>query len=50
VVGRRDGDIMQMYADTNLANNELGWKAELGLEQMLDTAWKWELALKEKNK
>ena len=50
VVGRRDGDIMQMYADTNLANNELGWKAERGLEQMLDTAWKWELALKEKNK
>jgi UDP-glucose 4-epimerase len=48
VVGRRDGDIMQIYADTSLANHELGWSAERGLEQMLDTAWKWELALKNK--
>lgn len=48
IVARRDGDIMQMYADTNLANSELGWKAERGLEQMLETAWKWEQALAEK--
>lgn len=46
ITGRRDGDIMQIYADTAYANHELGWKAERGLEQMLDTAWKWEQAIK----
>lgn len=50
IAPRRDGDITQVYADTSFANHELGWKAERGLEQMLETAWKWELALKEKSK
>lgn len=42
IVGRRDGDITQAYADTTKANNILGWKAGLTLEDALTSAWKWE--------
>jgi UDP-glucose 4-epimerase len=42
---RRPGDIAEVYADTALANTELGWKAETSLEQILLTAWKWEKAI-----
>ena len=42
IVDRREGDITEAYADTSLANKELGWKAELGLKEALDSAWKWQ--------
>lgn len=42
IVGRRSGDIEQIYADTTLANNELGWKAEKTIEETLLSAWNWE--------
>lgn len=42
IVGRRAGDIEKIWADTTLANEELGWKAEKGLEETLLSAWKWE--------
>jgi UDP-glucose 4-epimerase len=42
IVERRPGDIEQVWADTTLANRELGWKAERGLEEMLASAWAWE--------
>lgn len=42
IVGRRPGDVEKVWADTTLANNELGWKAEIGLEETLASAWKWE--------
>lgn len=42
IVGRRDGDIVSAYADTSLANETLGWKSELSLEDALDSAWKWQ--------
>ena len=42
IVGRRPGDIEQVWADTSLANRVLGWRAEKGLEEMLDSAWRWE--------
>lgn len=42
VVGKRPGDVEQVYADTNFANEELGWKAEKSLEETLLSAWKWE--------
>lgn len=42
IVGRRPGDIEQVWADTSLANRELGWKAERGLQEMLASAWEWE--------
>lgn len=50
IVGRREGDIEQVYADTSLANNELGWKAVVPLEETLRSAWKWEQYIRqEKN-
>lgn len=45
-VDRREGDITSAYADTAIANKELGWKAELTLEDALLSAWKWQLTLK----
>ena len=42
IVGRREGDIVSAYADTSLANNVLGWKTVLTLEDALDSAWKWQ--------
>ena len=42
IVGRREGDIVSAYADTSLANKELGWKSKLFLEDALDSAWKWQ--------
>lgn len=42
VVAKREGDITAAYADTTLANNELGWKSEKTLEEALLDAWKWQ--------
>ncbi|MFG0592952.1 UDP-glucose 4-epimerase GalE [Myroides odoratimimus] len=42
IVARREGDITQAYASTTKANEVLGWKTQLSLEQALDSAWKWE--------
>jgi len=42
IVAKRAGDITEAYADTNKANNVLGWKAELSLDEALSSAWKWE--------
>lgn len=49
MVDRRSGDVEQVWADTTFANEELGWKAEMGLDEMMETAWRWELALKERS-
>ncbi len=43
IVDRRAGDITAAYADTSLANKELGWKAKLNLEDALKSSWKWQL-------
>lgn len=42
IVGRRAGDVEKIWADTTYANEELGWKAEKGLEETLLSAWNWE--------
>ena len=42
IVGRREGDITSAYANTDKANNVLGWKAMSTLEESLASAWKWE--------
>ncbi len=49
VVGRREGDIEKVYADTAYANSELGWRADKGIEETLQSAWKWEMNLRSKN-
>ena len=45
VVDRRAGDIVRIYADTTRANNELNWKAQLNLDDMMKSAWKWQKTL-----
>jgi UDP-glucose 4-epimerase len=42
IVARRQGDVIEAYADTTKANKVLGWRAESNLKEALDTAWKWE--------
>ena len=42
VVGRREGDIEQVWADPRKANEVLGWKADTPIEDVLASAWKWE--------
>ena len=42
IVGRREGDITSAYANTDKANEVLGWKAQSTLEESLASAWKWE--------
>ena len=42
IVGRREGDITSAYANTDKANNVLGWKAQSTLEEAMASAWKWE--------
>ena len=48
IAPRRPGDVVAIYADTTLANNELGWKAERSLEDTLVSAWKWEQYIRSK--
>ncbi|NTW31899.1 MAG: UDP-glucose 4-epimerase GalE [Bacteroidetes bacterium] len=47
---RRQGDIEKVWADTTYANNELGWKAEKDIDDMMLSAWKWEVELSNKVK
>ena len=42
VAPRRPGDVVAIWADTSLANEELGWKAERPLDETLRSAWAWE--------
>ena len=42
IVGRRPGDIAVCFADAGKAERELGWKAELGIEEMVRDAWRFE--------
>ncbi|MFI5219562.1 MAG: UDP-glucose 4-epimerase GalE [Bacteroidia bacterium] len=48
ISGRRQGDIEQVYADTAYANTELGWKSNRNLSDMIQSSWKWEQALQQK--
>lgn len=49
-VDRRPGDIVKIWANTQTANDELGWKPMLDLDSMMLSSWNWEKHLKEKNK
>lgn len=42
IVDRRPGDVVKIYADTSLANEELGWKAERTADDMMRSSWKWQ--------
>ncbi|MBQ0076500.1 MAG: UDP-glucose 4-epimerase GalE [Bacteroidales bacterium] len=46
IVGRREGDIEQVWANPKKANDVLGWKADTPLEDVLRSAWNWEKRLR----
>lgn len=48
IVGRREGDIEQVWAEPKKANEVLGWKALESLEDTLLSAWRWQQRLSEK--
>lgn len=45
IVDRRGGDVASIFGDASFANEKLGWKAEKGLSQMMEDAWKWQQSL-----
>ena len=47
VAPRRAGDVTAVWADTRLANEELGWRAERELRDTLRAAWEWEKHLRQ---
>ena len=47
---RRPGDVIAIYANNDKAKNLLGWNPKYCLHEMMATAWKWELKLKEDEK
>lgn len=42
ITARRPGDIATCYSDPRKANEELGWKAEKGIEEMCEDSWRWQ--------
>jgi UDP-glucose 4-epimerase len=48
-VDRRPGDVQEIWADTEFANRELGWKARKDLNEMTLSAWNWEKRLEGKS-
>jgi UDP-glucose 4-epimerase len=45
ITDRRKGDVECIFADTSRANHDLKWKAEKTIEEMMRSAWKWQLNL-----
>lgn len=48
IVGRRVGDIEKVWGNPSRANEVLGWKAEIDIEETMLTAWNWQLKLRER--
>ena len=44
---RRPGDIVSIYANNSLAKDKLNWEPKYSLDEMMSSAWKWELKLKD---
>lgn len=44
---RREGDIEKIWGNVDKANKVLGWKADTPLEDVLASAWKWQVKLRE---
>ncbi|TLD37935.1 UDP-glucose 4-epimerase GalE [Venturia nashicola] len=41
VVGRREGDVLNLTANATLANKELGWSTKYTLEDACEDLWRW---------
>ncbi|WP_422105987.1 UDP-glucose 4-epimerase GalE [Winogradskyella sp.] len=48
IADRRAGDVIAAYADTDKANDVLGWRTELTLDDAMASAWKWEQKIRRK--
>jgi UDP-glucose 4-epimerase len=46
---KRPGDVSAIYSDNSLSEMTLKWKPQFNLEDMMATAWKWELNLSKEN-
>ena len=42
IADRRSGDVAVCYSDPSKAFEELGWKAERGLDEMCEDSWRWQ--------
>lgn len=42
IAERRPGDVPELWANSDLANQKLGWKAKRSLEDTLKSAWQWQ--------
>jgi UDP-glucose 4-epimerase len=42
IVARRPGDVAETWADPTRANQELGWKATLTIDDMCADSWRWQ--------
>ncbi len=42
IVDRRPGDVAVCYSDPTKAYEELGWKAERGIDEMCADSWRWQ--------
>jgi UDP-glucose 4-epimerase len=42
IAGRRPGDLASVYADAALTTQELGWQAELSVEDGCRSSWQWQ--------
>ncbi|MEO8763801.1 MAG: UDP-glucose 4-epimerase GalE [Ginsengibacter sp.] len=48
VIGpRRPGDVVAVYANNSMAKDRLSWIPKFSLDEMISSAWKWELKLKD---
>jgi UDP-glucose 4-epimerase len=45
---RRPGDVIAIYANNTRAQQLLGWTPAIGIEDMMRTAWQWEIALRDR--
>ena len=43
---RRPGDVVAIYANNDVARTVLNWNIQYTLEDMMQTAWDWELKIK----
>ena len=48
IVGRREGDIEQIWANPEKANKVLGWTAKETIEDTVASAWRWQQRLRER--
>lgn len=44
----RPGDVIAIYANNTKAKEKLGWAPQFGIDDMMRTAWQWEIALRDR--